>query len=256
MKKLNDTIKIILSLSIILLLLSNCSKNDLANRSYNLPDFEQISNNTFADVHISQSNTQSVEVFAPEVVLNNLIFDVKNNKLHIDYKRNICLFHMFVDIYINIPTFSGYYLNGSGNMEIVNRFDSCPSMNLRINGSGNIKGNMNVNNYTDIEINGSGNIKSHLNVNNYTDIDINGSGNLDLSGNSYSQRINISGSGNVNALSFMTRIADISVSGSGNCKIYADSLLNVFINGSGNIRYTGNPRVTSNLIGSGNIKQM
>jgi len=236
MKKLNDIIKISLALIFILLFLSNCTKYDLANRNYNIPAFEQITNNTFANVHISQSNTQSVEVIAPETVLNNLILDVKNNKLLVDYRRKIYPIHAPVDIYISIPFFSAYYLNGSGNMEIINRFDSCKTMLIRINGSGDINADMNVNSYTEI--------------------DINGSGNLDLNGSSSSQEINISGSGNVNALSFRTHITDINITGSGNCKVNTDSLLNVFISGSGNIKYTGNPRVTTKIYGSGNIIQM
>ncbi|MFA7401739.1 MAG: hypothetical protein BWY27_01584 [Bacteroidetes bacterium ADurb.Bin234] len=236
MKKLNDIIKISLALIFILLFLSNCTKYDLANRDYNIPTFEQITNNTFANVHISQSNTQSVEVIAPETVQKNLIFDVKNNKLYIDYRKKIFILPAPVDIYINIPVFSAYYLNGSGNMETVNRFDSCQSMLINVNGSGNIK--------------------TDLNVNTYTYIEINGSGNLDLKGHCSSQKINISGSGNLNALSFITETTDITIEGSGNCKVYADSLLNVLINGSGNVKYTGNPRVTSKILGSGNIIQM
>lgn len=233
MKKLNGIIKLSVSLIFILLLLSSCTKDDL---EYNLPAFDQINNNTFANVHISQSNTQSVKIVAPKTLLNNMTLDVKNKKLYIDYRKKFRPVHAPVDIYINIPTFSAYYLNGSGNMETENMFDSCKSVYLSINGSGNIK--------------------ADLNVNTYTNIDIDGSGNIDLGGRSFSQKINISGSGNFNALSFKTQTTDITIEGSGNCKVNADSLLNVLINGSGDVKYTGNPRVTSKILGSGNIKQM
>jgi len=219
-----------------LFLFTNCNKNERQIKTYDLPGFEHIINNTFADVHIGKSTTQTVKIEAPEIISKNIIMEVSDNKLHIHYRKPLPPFYAPTDIYINIPTLKTYCINGSGNMKIENLFDSCKTILL--------------------EINGSGNIDALMNVCDFTTILINGSGNTNIRGRCPSQQIYIYGSGNVDALSFETKVADVIITGSGNCKVNADSTLKAYISGSGNIIYKGNPEIKSTIIGSGDIRQL
>lgn len=237
MRKFNDIfMKSAVLTALLLLLFTNCIRNDITVQRFNLPEFDYITNNTFANVYITPSYTQSVEIEATEMVLNNLILDVDNHKLTIDYRKRLTPWYGPTNIYIRIPYFTGYNLNGSGNLTIDQPFDSCETVYLEINGSGNIDANLHLSNY----------INSH----------INGSGNIDLQGYCPFQDIRISGSGNVNAEYFKTKLSDVEISGSGNCIVHADSILNAYISGSGNIRYKGHPIVTSRITGSGNIRSI
>lgn len=215
---------------------TNCKKHERQIKSYDLPNFEHITNNTFADVHIVQSSTQSVKIEASEIILKDIIIEVADNKLIIDYRKQIPPLFSSTDIYINIPTLKTYCINGSGNMNIKSLFDSCKTVLLEINGSGNMDVSMNVSDFTSILINGSGN--------------------TNISGRCSSEQIQIYGSGNVDALSFETKVAEVIIAGSGNCKVNADSILKSYISGSGNIIYKGNPELNTTISGSGDIQQL
>ena len=219
-----------------LFLFTNCNKYEEQIKSYDLPSIENITNNTFANVHIVQSATQSVKIEAPEIVLKNIILEVNDNKLIIDYHKLLPPIFSPTNIYINIPSLNTYCINGSGNMRMKSLFDSFKTILLEINGSGSIEANMNVCDFTTILINGSGN--------------------ANLCGQCSSQQIQINGSGNVDALLFETKEANVIIAGSGNCKVNVDKILKAYISGSGNIIYKGNPQLNSTITGSGIIQQL
>jgi len=214
-------------------ILSGCEEYETITKSFQTDSFQSITNNTFANVHLTQSSSQTIEITAPANILKNIRLEVEDNTLTIDNRRLFDYSIGKVDIYINIPKLQTFKIEGSGNMEMKNLFDSCSNINLQINGSGNINASLHSNSETSISINGSGNIS----INGYTN----------------SEKIKISGSGNVNAFNFNSKTSNTSISGSGNCNIYVDSVLNANISGSGNIRYKGTPQINTNISGSGNI---
>jgi len=216
-----------------MILFSGCGKNDLVTKSFETEAFSGITNNISADVHITCAETQSIEISAQENIMDNFTLEVSGGVLTIDLLNNFSPITKPIDVYISIPQFSSYCLNGSGNMETINTFDSCGAVSL--------------------EVNGSGNINASFNSNTITTTFVNGSGDVDLSGYSPNHTIRIDGSGNVNAFPFHTFHTSVNILGSGNCEVTADSTLNVTISGSGNIYYKGFPVINTNISGSGNV---
>ena len=233
MKKFINYITIII-IACSAFIMFGCKYYDTTTQKYKVDSFNSITNNTSANIHIRQSDVQSVEVSAPAKVLNNLELYVEDNTLTIENKRLIYFSFGDVDVYINIPKLYAYTLNGSGNMNTENIFDSCSTIKFQINGSGNINASIHSNSESGLYINGSGNID----IDGYTD----------------KEKIIILGSGNINGYDFHSNTSDINISGSGNCEITVDSLLNATISGSGNIKYKGYPLLNTNISGSGNIK--
>ena len=216
-----------------IVILSGCGKNDLITKSFETSTFSGITNNISADVHITCAATQSIEISAQENIMDNITLNVSGGMLTIDLLNNFSPITKPIDVYISIPQFSDYCLNGSGNMEMLNSFDSCGAVSLQINGSGNINADFSSNSVTTTMVNGSGNV--------------------DLKGFSPNQIITIDGSGDVNAFPFHTLNTVVNILGSGNCEVTADSTLNVNISGSGNVYYKGFPAINTNISGSGNI---
>jgi len=232
MKKLTLTF-IYLCFFSIMVIFSGCGNNDLITKSFETNTFSGITNNISADVHITCAATQSIEISAQENIMDNIILEVSGGMLTIELLNNFSPITKPIDVYISIPQFNAYCLNGSGDMEILNTFDSCGAVSLQINGSGNIDADFSSNSVTTTTVNGSGDI--------------------DLSGYSPIQSITIDGSGNINAFPFRTLNTVVNILGSGNCEVTADSTLNVTISGSGNVYYKGTPIINTNISGSGNI---
>jgi hypothetical protein len=207
-------------------------RGDVESKTFDIESFSGITNNIDADIHITQSPTQSVEILAQPNITKNISLEVTDGILKIKFKKNVRHYKP-ININISIPKLSSININGSGNINTTNTFDSCGVVSL--------------------DISGSGNIDAYINANSKTYSKISGSGNITLNGNSPDQDITISGSGNIHAYTFHTEYSTVKISGSGTCELTADSTLNVTISGSGNTYYKGHPVITSDISGSGTI---
>lgn len=227
---------ICLCIIVVASLLVSCKKingrGDITNKSFTIANFTSIDNNIDANIHITKSVTQSVEIVAQSNIIDNISLEVTGGNLKITFKKPAKNYDP-ININISMPNLSSLILSGSGNINTTNTFDSCGTVSIKISGSGNIDASFNSNTKTYSIISGSGNIT--------------------LTGNSPSQDITISGSGNVHAFPFETYHSVVNLSGSGSCELSADSTLNVIISGSGNVNYKGHPVVNSTITGSGTI---
>ena len=216
-------------------LLTSCKvngKGDLIDGTFELAPFTGIVNNISADVHITQAATQYVDVVAQKNIIENMKLEVTDGKLNIGFEKDAYSFEP-ININISIPELSSLTINGSGNMNTTNTFDSCGTVLLTISGSGNIR--------------------AWLNASTKTYSTISGSGNISLNGFSPAHDISISGSGDIKAFPFHTYHTVVDIAGSGDCELWADSTLGVNISGSGNVYYKGYPVINSTITGSGSV---
>ncbi|MBK8847449.1 MAG: DUF2807 domain-containing protein [Bacteroidetes bacterium] len=89
------------------------------------------------------------------------------------------------------------------------------------------------------------------------DITINGNGDISLSkGSATNATYKINGSGNIKAAMMKATYVKVDISGSGDVRCYAERELDIEISGSGDVYYLGNPVVHTSISGSGNIHKM
>jgi hypothetical protein len=198
-----------------------------------LPSFNGIGLRCGANVIIAQGDQQEVRIEADDNLLSKISTEVKNDELVIDYS---CDFRSRsgVSIYVTMPTLCVVELTGSGNITATGSFH-CEFLNLRLSGSGDIKGCFEARS-----------LKASLA----------GSGSISLSGSVAESDIRISGSGDVKARDLKMFSSTISITGSGNSEVDVANNLKVDITGSGNVYYLAEPaHLQKRITGSGGVSK-
>lgn len=184
------------------------------------------------DVHIS-SGPHQLQIEAEDNILPYIETTVENNTLKISTKEGYWLRpKRDVTIYVAAPDFQNVEVHGSGNIIGNNTINSRNSMNVSIDGSGDIR--MTVH---------SPNVHAR----------ISGSGSIRLGGETTVFNSEIHGSGDIKAFDMKSAESKVEIGGSGSAEVTAANKLNVEVNGSGDVRYIGNPQVSSNIRGSGSV---
>ena len=206
-----------------------------------LPSFSGLSLRISGTVHLKQGNTQSVEISAKSSALEELITEVKDDKLIIRFPNKNFFWNSFnpgnVDIYITIPEIDDLVISGSGNIVAQDRIKS-GNLNLAVSGSGDIK-------LADLK---ADRVKAS----------ISGSGDIVIENGGPADDLNIaiSGSGDVEAENFEARNVEVRIAGSGNCSLTSNGAINARIAGSGDVYYRGKANIESSFAGSGRVKKM
>jgi hypothetical protein len=201
-----------------------------------VPSFTGIGIAVPGEVYLVQGPVQKLVVEGSERVLNDLITEVRGNKLTVrlpnrwgSFRRNDEL-----RIYITMPEINDISLSGSARL-VAESPIKADRMSVAISGSGRVE-------IDDFEA-------SRL------EVSISGSGRLNLGGSRGvgESRIAISGSGRYESMTMPSEKVNATISGSGSCRVHALSDLNVRISGSGNVIYTGQPLIDARISGSGKV---
>lgn len=209
------------------------------NQTRNVGSFSEISLRVAAKLHLKQSDKQSVEIVAKSSTLEELITEVKGEKLIIRFPNENLFWKNFqpgeITIYISCPEIKGLGISGSGDI-IADDQIATRSLDLGVSGSGSII---------------LKNLKSEKIIGT-----ISGSGDIVLAGATAAQdlSISISGSGNLKAMDFSANDVSVRIAGSGNVGIGAIKNLYVRLAGSGNVTYKGHPLIDQSIAGSGRVK--
>lgn len=197
--------------------------------------FTKVASSGSWDVMIAYGAEHGIQVEADENLIPYIETKVEDGKLNIRSKKNSNIHSKNkIVVYVILPTLTGVYLSGSGDIIGKGNFSNDGKLSLAVSGSGNIK----------LDIN---NVKS-------MDCNVAGSGKIQVSGKSESLGTNISGSGSVDAFGLYTNEVSASISGSGNAKVFANKTIDARISGSGNIHYKGAPEnIQKKTSGSGRV---
>lgn len=205
----------------------------------NVGSFSEISLRVAAELHLKQSDKQSLEIVAKSSTLEELITEVKGEKLIIRFPNENLFWKNFqpgeITIYVSCPDIKGLGISGSGDI-IADGQITTRSLDLGVSGSGNIR----LSNLQTEKVIGT----------------ISGSGDIVLSGAIAAQdlSVTISGSGNLKALNYAADDVSVRIAGSGNVGIEARKNLYVRLAGSGNVTYKGHPLIDQSIAGSGKVK--
>lgn len=221
-----------------------------------------------------QEGPQFIEIEAPSDIIDRILNESEIGSERWIVELNDCYDGEKINIWATLPRFIALDISGSGNISSLDTLRNIESLNLEINGSGDmdiqiqdgvkldleivgsgnldiVAGNIDEHSY---HINGSGDITSHFNDAQTMRMRIQGSGDIETSGIVDEQFIEIEGQGDIRAFDLCANSCEIKSKGSGDCNVKVNNTLSVEIEGSGNICYIGQPIITSNIDGSGNIK--
>jgi len=208
-------------------------KGEVKTHTVPLEVFKGIRLDGDADVFLVPDSSGVITIEAQDNIAGNIEMKVRNGILRIGY-RDCITDHEPVKIYIPVKTIGDLAINGSGNIETRGQI-SAKTLALRINGSGNLKINL------DAETIFS---------------EVNGSGSIFLAGSAKRLKTLINGSGNLDAAGLPTEKTEITVNGSGSCKVFAISKLDVLVRGSGDVVYKGSPDISTTIKGSGSVSKI
>jgi hypothetical protein len=188
------------------------------------------------DVEVSTADENIVKVEADENLQPYIETYIDGSTLKIKTKSGYSLRpRVRMKVIVAGPRFNSIVSNGSGNVNGQNRIVSPDELNLEVNGSGNIK----------MEVEADA-----------VDAHIAGSGNISLAGTAKKGENSIHGSGDIRAGNLQTEESKVEIAGSGNVEVYATSSLDVNIMGSGGVHYKGSAAVNSHIAGSGSVKKI
>lgn len=273
MKNLATTLVAVIALTISTSVCAQNWKNEtiVASKNYVTKDikvqkFNKISVAGSPDVFFTQkAGSPKVEVYTSDNIAEVLEIKVKDNTLHIGFKKNtsIKMNGKKLEIRVSAETLSALSVAGSGDIYLNNGLKANNDLSVSVAGSGDIQGKDIQCNNLKISVAGSGDIKAEriqtstlkvsvagsgdiklkdVNTVN-TEANVAGSGTVSLSGATQSASYNVSGSGNLFANSFEAKNVSANVSGSGNIKCFATDFLKVRTSGSGKVGYKGNPEL-------------
>jgi hypothetical protein len=201
---------------------SPAEQAEIKHAAYETGEFSMLELKVPGDVFLKQSDEFSVEIDAPEKVLDEIKTEIKNGVLTISAEPSIFRNIKDVTMHISLPVLESLTVSGSN----------------RVVGKGTFRSAQ-----TDFRIHGSGKVELSLD-NEKTNVYINGSGDVALSGKTLKHYIEINGSGNVNNFELISENTIIEINGAGNCEVFASEAIRTEINGAGSVSYKGSPTST------------
>ena len=195
--------------------------------------FDAVSVGGSGTIHITQGDTESLEVQADDNLLPYLRTEVSGGELKIWWERGNLRFTKGPVYTLGVKQLEKLNLSGSLHAEM----DRLTAENFegRISGSGKIELGQLEAGEVRFRVSGSGDVTIR-------------------EGRADSLDLGISGSGNAQMPGFQAGDVEVSISGSGNAEIQATNRLDAHVSGSGNVTYTGSPKVNSSVSGSGRIR--
>jgi hypothetical protein len=207
-------------------------------RDFQVGAFEKIEVAGAYDVDVRTGSAPSVSASGPEKAIEQMIVEVKGDKLVIYPKERHGWFnwgsHNFgtTRVQVTVPALSAAMIAGSGGITIDkvagDRFDG------GVAGSGDLTLESLQVQSLKLSIGGSGDVRAR-------------------SGQAAAADYNIAGSGDIDASGVVSQTADASIAGSGSIRAQATGAANAKIMGSGDITLTGGAKCTVSKMGSGDV---
>lgn len=221
-----------------------------------------------------QEGPQFIEIEAPSDIIDKILNESIIGSERWIIELNDCYDGEKINIWVTLPKFIALDVSGSGKISSLDTLRNVESLNLEIDGSGDMEiqildgqkldmeiagsGSLNVISRNIInhsyDINGSGDIVSHFDEGETIRMRIQGSGNIEAMGIVNEHYIEIEGQGDIMGFGLCSNSCEIESKGSGNCKVKVNDTLAVNIEGSGDVCYKGTPTVTTSIDGSGDVK--
>lgn len=200
------------------------------------PSFHKIKLEGSMNVFLSQGAAKKAVIEAEDNIAPLVELVNEDGRLKVRFRHDANVFtRKGVNVYLTTPEVDEIALSGSGDIKLVDKFNSKDEMKLTLSGSGNLNGTINA-----PEVKAS----------------IAGSGNMNLQGETKAVRVSIAGSGDYVGDNLLSEDAEVKIAGSGDAAVHASVKLEAKIVGSGDVKYKGNPNVSSSVAGSGSVRKI
>ena len=184
---------------------------------------------------ISQGEKESLKIHAPGYVMNDIIADVVDGRLHLGYQSpRIVSFKVYTEVIsydLTVKDLKQLSVTGSG--KVIAPDVDVDSLDVKSSGSGKI-------------------YLQHLTADHFR-LRVSGSGMVSVAGDVESQIVKITGSGAYLAEHLVSDFAEVELTGSGKADVSVSDQLSARITGSGLVSYAGYPEVTKQVTGSGSL---
>ncbi|MGN7820386.1 head GIN domain-containing protein [Chitinophaga sp. 22536] len=200
------------------------------------PSFHKIKVEGSMNVFLSQGAAKKAVIEAEDNIAPLVELVNEDSRLKVRFRHDANVFtRKGVNVYLTTPEVDEIALSGSGDIKLVDKFNSKDEMKLTLSGSGNLNGTINA-----PEVKAS----------------IAGSGNMNLQGETKAVRVSVAGSGDYVGDNLLSEDAEVKIAGSGDAAVHASVKLEAKIVGSGDVKYKGNPNVSSSVAGSGSVRKI
>ncbi len=217
------------------------SAQDRARESRSVATFTGVEYAIPGTLHLRQGDDRSVEVAAPQEVLDEIETTVDGEVLEISNGDDSGLLDQLfgtdgldtdrIDVHVTAPTLNELNVAGTGRAVAETTIEG-DALSLNLAGSGGL----------DLEV-----------ETNELSLQVAGSGTGTVRGQTRALDLNIAGSGDLQGTSLMAQRADVEIAGSGDAELNVTDHLSAQIFGSGDVRYRGDPTVETSMFGSGEV---
>ena len=228
-----QTLQISLAISLFLSLSSfSCiterSYGPVERESRNIGEFSEIEVSHGINVFITMGNRPSLEVETSEDLMENLITEVRGDKLKIYFEGNF-IWVKTANVYVQAQKLNK--ISASAGADVV--------------GEDEIRGR-------DLELKASGgsDIKLEVDVDNL-EVDVSGGADIELTGAANYLEASTSGGSDLKAYELITQSARLEASGGSDIKVYVEEDIDARASGGADIKYRGNPQNVQSRDSSG-----
>lgn len=212
--------------------------------------FDEIKVSESISAEIVKSDTEKVVITAPGDILDDILVENNNGKLHIHFKPGLNLSARNVAAKIFARDFSKVEANSSAEIMIKDKFTQ-DKTKVEVSSSGSITGNLEANDLS-VEVSSSGNFSGEVWAVNL-EADAGSSGDIDISGKAKKANLHASSSGKISAEKLVAQNAEIEASSSGEVNVSVSEKLKSEASSGGEIRVIrkGNLEIISQNQSSG-----
>lgn len=204
-----------------------------AQQTRTVGDFSGVKAGDSFNIVLTQSETNSVKVEAPEELQAQIKTEVKDGVLTISAEGNIKN-DKDIKILVGVKSLTSLDISGAAEINSENQL-ICDKISLESSGAGEI--------HLDLKAN---DVKTH----------ISGAGDVTLKGTTQNLDANVSGAGDLKASSLEAEKAKVKSSGAGSAKVNVKQSLDADVSGAGDIIYKGNPSERNvNINGAGSVRE-
>ncbi len=199
------------------------NKENLKKETRDVDAFSSISVSSGIDVYLTQGNETSVVVEANKKHMDNIVTEVRDNRLIIKINRNITMRYRSINVYVTTPNID--YISASGGSDVYGE-SVLKTERLKLSGSGGADFRLKID------------AKEFV-------CDISGGSDIYVTGEAYDASFHASGGADINAYDLKTKNANVNTSGGSDAKIYVTETASFNASGGSDIYYKGNPKKKS-----------
>ncbi len=238
------------------LLLGGCRPSGpTVTQEYEISDFSRVQVSSAFEIEITQSDTYSISVTAPENWFKYINVEKAAQTLEIGMDIKFWGFWNRIAVQpkveITMPSLEILDMSGATS-GLVRGFESANDFRLNLSGASHL--DMEITAYdTSLTISGASELSGRLNAHDVR-INLSGASSTELEGEINNLNLQVSGASHANLDELPGQDARVEVSGASNATVSIDGILDVFLSGASELKYTGSPELgTIDITGASSI---